>query len=1168
MKHLLCYSSYRSLYGIVGMLFLYTTMATAQQSNLNDNQFTPIVDPIFGSLTVTSSTTGSPLYLDLFSAKDNLIDANTSNATSWTALVAGTAWIEVEDGAATGGLEYPGGSYAGFVVEDNGILSVLSSITITTYLNGSIQESSTGASLLSLGILSGKARVGFYTDPSKDFDKIRLTASTVGLLNNVTVYHAEVGKFDVAGPQSMTWACNTNIFPTNPDYPVIVNPVNTGISGGISVGSITNPDRAVDNDLNNYASLNLIVSAGGSGSFSIKDQVTDYPAGTFAGMNIDNPSIFGAGLLSNLTITTYLDGAQRDQVSNTNLLSVPSSLLSGTGRQIVGFVTTQSFDEVQITLNNTVNLGTTRIYGMVLKKFCSKAIPDCNTLTPGTNPDYPVYVNGANTGVDVGACVGCSINYSENVIDNDEDNYASVVFTGGVATSISFSVANALDDYDANTFVGFDLGIIPILGVDLLSSATIELFKDGSSVQSPSTGALLAGVTSTLLPGGYTRQPVGIIATVPFDEVKITFSQTLAVNLGTIRIYNALFTTTCAGTLSCDETNYLIGSKDDLPVYINSERTGTFGAVTALTMVSDPWNVVNDVLTDFADVQVTAGVAGTASISVVDATNTYPAGTIAGFVISDEGALSQLDLFNTITITTYLNGAQQESRSGQNLLDLDLLGLIVIAGAEYQPSFLTTLPFNEVRISFSSLVGVLNHVHVFSAFTDLRYVNDGGSYTCNIGTFNPDFNATWINVTVYGNVSTNDQPDGSPTYGTPVPVSGNPSGGMLHMNSNGTYDFTSANPGVYNYNVPVCVGTTCTSRLLQITVLDGDITTNSPVPNPDYGMGQVGHPIVLNSVANDGPGNEGIDLDTTSVAIITQPSNGSASVDGNTGVITYTPDPGFTGRDSLEYKICDKTAPPNSICATAWQYFTVFPDGLDNTTDATDDFVSTPYGMAASGNVSTNDTDPEGNSQTVQAQNTTITGKGTLVLNTDGTYTFTPVSGFSGPVDFTYTTCDNGSPSACASATLHILVEESIPDLSPIINSRGTMNQGDSRDAVITIYNGGQAPTSGIVEFGVFKLNPQFSINIDPLATSVIIITPVNVENSRWNISDQGGYYLFSLKPGNAIPVGGSLEVGITLTATGISKSTGTLNVAIFGGTGGGESPTDNNTAFFLYSIN
>ena len=84
--------------------------------------------------------------------------------------------------------------------------------------------------------------------------------------------------------------------------------------------------------------------------------------------------------------------------------------------------------------------------------------------------------------------------------------------------------------------------------------------------------------------------------------------------------------------------------------------------------------------------------------------------------------------------------------------------------------------------------------------------------------------------------------------------------------------------------------------------------------------------------------------------------------------------------------------------------------------------------LAVSGNVKMNDTDPEGNIQSVVPQNTTINGVGTLVLGPTGNYTFTPVAGFRGPVNFKYNVCDNGIPSACAEATLYILVGPFDPD--------------------------------------------------------------------------------------------------------------------------------------------
>src|SRR5690606_20715349 len=120
------------------------------------------------------------------------------------------------------------------------------------------------------------------------------------------------------------------------------------------------------------------------------------------------------------------------------------------------------------------------------------------------------------------------------------------------------------------------------------------------------------------------------------------------------------------------------------------------------------------------------------------------------------------------------------------------------------------------------------------------------------------------------------------------------------------------------------------------------------------------------------------------------------------------------GQNSLEYQVCDE----DNNCGRAFQYFTIIPAGLDNTTDATDDFVFVEQGEIGTGNVSENDIDPEGDSQTVTA-GTFNSSAGTLELSANGDFIFTPASGFSGPSDFVYTTSDGQSS---ASATLHVLV--------------------------------------------------------------------------------------------------------------------------------------------------
>lgn len=289
--------------------------------------------------------------------------------------------------------------------------------------------------------------------------------------------------------------------------------------------------------------------------------------------------------------------------------------------------------------------------------------------------------------------------------------------------------------------------------------------------------------------------------------------------------------------------------------------------------------------------------------------------------------------------------------------------------------------------------------------------------------YNPDVNVTFINVPVPGNVSTNDNVPSGTTYGTPVPDGSNPAPAVIVMFTDGSYTFTGSVPGVYKYNVPVCLpgAPVCTPVELKITVLSSASSNNPPVANTDIASTQNDKAVIVRSLENDRCSNPGCSLNAASVTITSNPSNGTALVNTTTGDITYTPNPGFIGKDTLTYQVCDNGSP--SKCATAMQIISVYSVNAQNTTMAADDYNLTAQGITVSGNVKTNDTDPEGDNQTVTTQTLTLPNVGTMNLNSDGSYSFTPTVNFSGPVDFVYTTCDDGIPSVCANATLHILVK-------------------------------------------------------------------------------------------------------------------------------------------------
>ncbi|MGQ1889253.1 Calx-beta domain-containing protein [Thermophagus sp. OGC60D27] len=69
-----------------------------------------------------------------------------------------------------------------------------------------------------------------------------------------------------------------------------------------------------------------------------------------------------------------------------------------------------------------------------------------------------------------------------------------------------------------------------------------------------------------------------------------------------------------------------------------------------------------------------------------------------------------------------------------------------------------------------------------------------------------------------------------------------------------------------------------------------------------------------------------------------------------------------------------------------------------------------------------NDSDPNNHELTINTTPITPPENGTLEINPDGTFTYTPNEGFAGTDSFDYEVCDNETPPLCATASVSILV--------------------------------------------------------------------------------------------------------------------------------------------------
>ena len=308
---------------------------------------------------------------------ENVVSASTSDfATISMAVSAGaTGALAVRDAITT----YPAGTFTGFNILNPGLINanLLSGISIETYATSALgvrtlKETSSSGTLLSVGTFlsgGGAQTVGFVT--TQPFDEVRIVSSNLlGVLSTTNVYNAVFQKF-CAGPAVTSCSVNTNL--VNPAYPVIIDGTKSGIGGVACLAcSVNNSQNVIDSDLSNSASIVLAAGLLANGSIAVKDQISTYPAGTFAGFDIENSSLIGVNLFGGVTVKTYLAGVLKE----TSAGSLISLELLSSSRQIVGFKTTQAFDEVQITVGNfaSVNLGSTTVYGAILRASSAAGI--------------------------------------------------------------------------------------------------------------------------------------------------------------------------------------------------------------------------------------------------------------------------------------------------------------------------------------------------------------------------------------------------------------------------------------------------------------------------------------------------------------------------------------------------------------------------------------------------------------------------------------------------------------------------------------------------------------------------------------------------------------------------------------------------------------------------
>jgi VCBS repeat-containing protein len=214
------------------------------------------------------------------------------------------------------------------------------------------------------------------------------------------------------------------------------------------------------------------------------------------------------------------------------------------------------------------------------------------------------------------------------------------------------------------------------------------------------------------------------------------------------------------------------------------------------------------------------------------------------------------------------------------------------------------------------------------------------------------------------------------------------------------------------------LGTSGTSKLFQIASFNLANPTNNTPPTAVNDSFTATEDTALNVAVANGVLKNDTDPNATqqlSAVVVTQPDHGTLTLNAN-GSFLYTPTANYSGPDSFTYRASDgiaQSAPATvNITVTAVNDAPVAADNSHNATQDTALNVDQATGVLA------NDTDAEGTALTA-----TIVAQpqhGTVTLNANGSFVYTPTTGYTGPDSFTYRASDG--PAQSAPATVNITV--------------------------------------------------------------------------------------------------------------------------------------------------
>ena len=727
-------------------------------------------------------------------------------------------------------------------------------------------------------------------------------------------------------------------------------------------------------------------------------------SGNFTDLDGDTLTFVATGLPTGLTMNAagVISGTidpSASQGGAGGIYTVTVTASDGNGGQVI-----QSF---AWTVTNPPPVAVDDV-GIVTTEDTAVLIP---VLANDSDPDGdPLTVTAASAGngtVSIG--VGGVLTYTPNANFNGSDTITYTISDGNGGTATATATVTVTPDND----VPVATPIAPRSNVD-------------SAIVSVPVAANFSDVDGNVLSFSATGLPVGL----SIDPVTGLISGTIDKGASQPNggVYNVIVTASDGngGTVSIAFTwsvtnpapvavNDVATTPEDFPININvlvndSDPDGDTLRVTTAsagngTVVILPNGTIDytpgadfngtDIITytvsdgnggtSTATVTITVGAVNDPPVATDDATSTDEDTPVTISVLANDSDLDGDPL--TVTVATAANGT-------------------VVINANGTVTYTPNTDFNGVDTITYTISDGKGGFDTATVTVVVRPVNDAPIATNDTATTAED---TPVTVNVLGN---DRDVDGDPLT---VTAATSPNG-QVSINPDGTITFT---PGA-NFNGPTTVtytisdgkGGTSTATVTLTVAAVNDV----PVANPSAATTSEDTAVTLTPLANDSDA----DGDPLTVTAATA-ANGTVTINPD-GTLRYTPNANFNGADTVTYTVSDGRG------GTATSTVTVTVAAVNDVPVARPDSATTAEDQPVTVPVLGNDSDADGTPLIVTAA---TSPNGIVVINPDGTVTFTPTANFNGTAVITYTVSDGNGGTATSTSTVTVTPVNDLPVTQP-----------------------------------------------------------------------------------------------------------------------------------------